>query len=220
MSGYRYAAGLHNFKKKTTIMKKILIGCVAIASLATLAFTVGDPLQIGSTMPKADLKMKDISGKEVAMRDAKKDKGLLVMFSCNTCPYVVKNQDRTIAISEFAVKNNVGVIILNSNEAYRGDEDSFDAMKDYAKDQGYKWNYVVDKNHEVADAFGANRTPECFLFDKNLKLVYHGAIDDSPSDVTAIKRIHLQEAITEMAGGKEITVKESRSVGCTIKRNK
>ncbi len=220
MSGYRYSAGLHNFKKKTTIMKKILIGCVAIASLATLAFTVGDPLQIGSTMPKADLKMKDISGKEVAMRDAKKDKGLLVMFSCNTCPYVVKNQDRTIAISEFAVKNNVGVIILNSNEAYRGDEDSFDAMKDYAKDQQYKWNYVVDKNHEVADAFGANRTPECFLFDKNLKLVYHGAIDDSPSDVTAIKRIHLQEAITEMAGGKEITVKESRSVGCTIKRNK
>ena len=79
---------------------------------------------------------------------------------------------------------------------------------------------MVDKNHEVADAFGANRTPECFLFDKNLKLVYHGAIDDSPSDVTAIKRIHLQEAITEMAGGKEITVKESRSVGCTIKRNK
>lgn len=201
-------------------MKKILSGFTAIAALATLAFTVGDPLTIGSAMPKSDLKMQDVSGKEITMKDAKKENGVLVMFSCNTCPYVIKNQERTVAISQFAVKNNVGVIILNSNEAYRGNEDSFDEMKTYAKEQGYKWNYVVDKNHEIADAFGANRTPECFLFNKDLKLVYHGAIDDSPSDVTAISRKHLQVAITEMAAGKEITVKESRSVGCTIKRNK
>ena len=199
-------------------MKKILFGLIAVTSVATFAFTTGDPIQIGSSMPKADLKMQDISGKNIAMKDAKKDNGVLVMFSCNTCPYVLKNQERTTAISEYALKNNIGVIILNSNEAYRGNEDSYDAMKDYAKDQQYKWNYVVDKNHEVADAFGANRTPECFLFDKNLKLVYHGAIDDSPSDVTAIKRIHLQEAIKEIVNGKEVSVKESRSVGCSIKR--
>ncbi|MBK6381046.1 MAG: thioredoxin family protein [Chitinophagaceae bacterium] len=199
-------------------MKKILFGFIAVASLATLAFTYGDPLQIGSTMPKADLKMQDISGKNVAMKDAKKDNGILVMFSCNTCPYVVKNQERTVAISKFATENKVGVIILNSNEALRGDDDSYAAMQTYAKDQGYQWNYVVDKNHEVADAFGANRTPECFLFDKNLKLVYHGAIDNSPQDEAAITRVHLKEAITEMVGGKEVTVKESRSVGCTIKR--
>jgi len=204
--------------KKYFIMKKILFAFAAIASIATLAFTVGDPLPIGSSMPKASLKMKDVSGKEVAMKDAVKENGVLVMFSCNTCPYVVKNQERTRAISEYAIKMKVGVIILNSNEAYRGNEDSFDNMKDYADGQGYKWNYVVDKDHEVADAFGANRTPECFLFDKNLKLVYHGAIDDSPSDVTAVKRNHLQEAINELTAGKDITVKESRSVGCTIKR--
>ncbi len=199
-------------------MKKIVFGIIAIASAATLAFTTGDPLQIGSSMPKADVKMQDISGKNIAMQDAKKEKGLLVMFSCNTCPYVVKNQERTIAISSYAVKNKIGVIILNSNEAQRGNDDSFSAMQNYAKEQNYKWNYVVDKNNEVADAFGANRTPECFLFDKNLKLVYHGAIDDSPSDVTTIKRVHLQEAINEMIAGKEVSVKESRSVGCSIKR--
>ena len=201
-------------------MKKILYILLAVALVATLAFTVGDPLQIGSIMPKSDLKMHDISGKNVSMSDAKKANGVLVMFSCNTCPYVVKNQKRTNAISEFAIKNNIGVIILNSNEAYRGNEDSYAAMQQYAREQGYKWNYVVDKNNEVADAFGAKRTPECFLFDKNLKLTYHGAIDDSPSDVTAVQRIHLQEAITEMVGGKEVSVKESRSVGCTIKRKK
>lgn len=199
-------------------MKKILFALIAVASVATLAFTVGDPLQIGNTMPKADLKMKDINGKELSMKDAMKENGVLVMFSCNTCPYVIKNQERTIAINEYATKNKVGVIILNSNEAQRDDEDSYAAMQAYAKDQHYKWSYVVDKNHEVADAFGANRTPECFLFDKNMKLVYHGAIDDSPSDVSSIKRHHLQEAINEMVAGKDITVKESRSVGCTIKR--
>ena len=199
-------------------MKKILFGFIAVASLATLAFTYGDPLQIGSTMPKADLKMQEKKKKNVAMKDAKKDNGILVMFSCNTCPYVVKNQERTVAISKFATENKVGVIILNSNEALRGDDDSYAAMQTYAKDQGYQWNYVVDKNHEVADAFGANRTPECFLFDKNLKLVYHGAIDNSPQDEAAITRLHSKEAINEMVGGKEVTVKESRSVGCTIKR--
>lgn len=201
-------------------MKKILFAFVALASIAAMAFTFGDPLQIGSTMPRADLKLKDISGKEITMKDTKKDNGILVMFSCNTCPYVIKNQQRTVAISAYATKMNVGVIILNSNEAYRGDEDSYDAMKEYAKDQNYKWNYVVDKNHEVADAFGANRTPECFLFDKNLKLVYHGAIDDNPSDKDNVKRNHLQEAINELTAGKDISVKESRSVGCTIKRLK
>ena len=199
-------------------MKKIVPPLAAIALCSLLAFTTGDPLTIGSPMPRADLKMKDISGKEVAMKDALKENGVLVMFSCNTCPYVIKNQERTLAISEYAIKMKVGVIILNSNEAYRGNEDSFDAMKEYAKDQGYKWNYVVDQDHVVADAFGANRTPECFLFDKNLKLVYHGAIDDSPSDVSAITRNHLQVAINELVNGKDISVKESRSVGCTIKR--
>ena len=109
---------------------------------------------------------------------------------------------------------------MNSNEGQRTDDDSYAAMQSYAKDQKYKWNYVVDENHVVADAFGANRTPECFLFDKNMTLVYHGAIDDSPSDISTIKRNHLQEAINEMAAGKDVSVKESRSVGCTIKRSK
>lgn len=199
-------------------MKKILFSMIAVASLATVAFKYADVLPIGASMPKADMKMKDISGKEVTMQDAKKANGVLVMFSCNTCPYVIKNQTRTIEISKYAEKNNVGVIILNSNEAQRDDADSYAAMKAYAKDQQYKWHYVIDKNNEVADAFGANRTPECFLFDKDLKLAYHGAIDDSPSDPSAISRRHLQVAIDELAAGKEITIKESKSVGCTIKR--
>lgn len=202
-------------------MKKILFSLGALAMMATMAFTVGEPgeaLTIGSALPKADVKMKDVSGREISIRNVVKDNGVLVMFSCNTCPYVVKNQDRTVAIGEYAQKMKLGVIVLNSNEAYRNEDDSFEAMAAYAKEQKYKWSYVVDKNHEMADAFGAKRTPEIFLFDKDLKLVYHGAIDDNPSDATAVGRHHLKEAINELAAGKAISVKESKSVGCTIKR--
>ncbi|MFT3980924.1 MAG: thioredoxin family protein [Ferruginibacter sp.] len=201
-------------------MKKILFALAPLAIVAGLAFTVNDPLAIGSKMPKAEVKMKDVSGSDISMKEAVKENGVLVMFSCNTCPYVIKNQERTIAISEFAKKMKVGVIILNSNEAQRGNEDSYEAMKSYATEQKYSWNYVVDKNHEVADAFGANRTPECFLFNKDLTLVYHGAIDDNPSDAGNVSAHYLRNAIKEMTAGKEIAVKESRSVGCTIKRNK
>jgi thioredoxin-related protein len=199
-------------------MKKMMMLFSAAAIVGTMAFTAFEVLPIGSEMPKAALKMKNTAGKEISIKDVLKDKGVLVMFSCNTCPYVVKNEQRTIGICDYAQKMNVGVIILNSNEAYRSGEDSYEAMKAYAAEKKYNWNYVVDKDHEMADAFGANRTPECFLFDKNLKLVYHGAIDDNPSDGSAVTRQHLREAITELSSGKEITVKESKSVGCTIKR--
>jgi thioredoxin-related protein len=199
-------------------MKKTLLSLLAVASVAAMAFTVSEVLPIGSALPKADVKLKDISGAEVSIKEAKKENGVLVMFSCNTCPYVIKNQQRTVDIANYAQQNNVGIIILNSNEAQRDDDDSYEAMKTYAKEQGYKWHYVLDKNNELADAFGANRTPESFLFNKDLKLVYHGAIDDNPSDADNVKRHHLKEAINEMVAGKEISHKESRSVGCTIKR--
>lgn len=201
-------------------MKKLLFTTFPVLALSFAFTTVSDPLPIGASMPNPDLKMKDVSGKEISLNSAKKKNGLLVMFSCNTCPYVIKNQSRTIEVSKHAIANDIGVAILNPNEAYRGNEDSYEAMKEYAADQKYDWHYLVDQNHVMADAFGANRTPECFLFDKDGKLVYHGAIDDNPNDASAVSRKHLVEAINELKSGKEIAVKESRSVGCTIKRLK
>lgn len=199
-------------------MKKILFIITFFATVAGMAFRTAEPLPIGSKMPKAGLKMMSVSGKEISIQQVMKDKGVLVMFSCNTCPYVIKNQQRTKAICDYAQKLNVGVILLNSNEGQRNDDDAYPKMKKYAASQKYNWNYVIDKNSEVANAFGARRTPECFLFDKDGTVVYHGAIDDSPTDPASIHRQHLKEAINQLAEGKEITVKESRSVGCGIKR--
>ena len=200
-------------------MKKIIVLSSAILLVTALAaFKITSVLPIGSALPKGDVAMKDIRDEDISMKDAARKNGLLVMFTCNTCPYVVKNQERTRAICKFALQHNIGVILLNSNEGDRDAGNSFGAMQQYAKGQNYEWYYVVDKNNEIADAFGANRTPENFLFDKNLKLVYHGAIDDNPSDAGNVTRQHLKEAMNDMIAGKDISVKESRSMGCTINR--
>jgi thioredoxin-related protein len=199
-------------------MKKIITSFSFLALISLLAFNRISELPIGADMPKADVKMKDVSGKEICLKEAKKSNGLLVMFSCNTCPFVIRNQQRTKEICQYALDHNIGVVLINSNEAQRGNEDSYEAMKKYAEAHGYKWYYAVDKNSELADAFGASRTPENFLFNKEGKLVYHGATDDNPSDPDHVTRRHLHEAMDEMLNGKEVSVKTSRSVGCGIKR--
>jgi glutathione peroxidase-family protein len=200
-------------------MKKYLLAALPIAALTILALKpFSGELPIGADLPKADLKMKDITGKEVSFKEAKKKNGLLVMFSCNTCPVVKGYQSRYREILKYALENNIGVILLNSNEATRDDGDSYNDMKEYAKDNNYDWYYVVDKNSVMADVFGANRTPECFLFNKEEKLVYHGAIDDNARNAESVGRHHLKQAINETVGGKDVAVKVTRSVGCGIKR--
>lgn len=201
-------------------MKYIALVTIGIILFAFIPTKKSEPLAIGAALPNATTPLTNIDSKEITMQQAAKVNGLLVMFSCNTCPYVIKNQERTVAIAKFAQQNNVGVIILNSNEALRSDADSYKAMQEYYKAQNYQWPYVLDANSVMADAFGATRTPECFLFNKELILTYHGAIDDNPADATNITRNHLEIAITEQVNGKEISTKTTRSVGCTIKRKK
>ena len=198
--------------------RRIKLASMMIPAISLLSFSITAELPIGALIPKSDLKLTDISGKEITLQSSIKENGLLVMFSCNTCPVVVKNQDRTKEICQFSLQKKIGVVVLNSNEANRSGEESLNAMKDYAKGQSYNWYYAVDKNNVLADAFGANRTPECFLFDKNGKLVYHGAIDDNPTDAGSVNRNHLKEAINELISGKDVSVKKTRSVGCSIKR--
>lgn len=203
-------------------MKKMLLPLLLLGVTLGFAFRPAaiDPLPIGAAMPKADVKLTAIYGSDGTLADVRKENGLLVIFSCNTCPYVIKNQSRNNEAAAFAESKGIGVIILNSNEAQREGADSPKEMKKYAAAQQYKWTYAIDKNSEIADAFGATRTPEVYLFDKNNKLVYHGAIDDNPADAAAVTRNHLKAAITDLTSGREISVKTSKSVGCAIKRAK
>jgi hypothetical protein len=202
-------------------MKKLFFMGLFLPALALCAFAplrLAESLPIGASLPKAEVAVKDVSGKTIRLGEAKRENGLLVMFSCNTCPYVIRNQDRTKEACTYAADHRIGVILLNSNEGDRNGGNSFEAMQAYARAQGYNWYYALDAKNTLADAFGASRTPECYLFDKKGVLVYHGAIDDSPGDPAKVKRHHLQLAMDEMLAGKDVTVKETRSVGCSISR--
>jgi thioredoxin-related protein len=203
---------------KAMDMKKSLIPLLFTAVIISVAFTKKAELPIGSPLPLADHKMQNVQGGSISLTEAMQENGLLVMFSCNTCPYVLRNQKRTLQTAMEAQQQKVGVVLINSNEGSRADEDSMEAMKAYAKQQGYRWPYVVDAGSKMADAFGAKRTPECFLFNKKGKLVYHGAIDDNPSNEHAVRRRLLKEAMKEIQEGKEVSITESRSIGCAIKR--
>jgi len=200
-------------------MKKIFFLILPLVALAAFTFKAPvDPLPIGASLPKADVKMKNIGGDNISFKDAMQKKGLLVIFTCNTCPVVKKYQERLNEVCKYALGNGVGVIMINSNEATRESGDSYDDMKDYAKASGFDWNYVVDDKSNMANEFGATRTPENFLFSADGKLVYHGAVDDNQNGGDAVTRKHLRVAIDELLAGKEISTKNTRSVGCNIKR--
>lgn len=201
-------------------MKKAISILTFAIMLHSMANGQSTTLSIGSNIPMNQSAMKDISGKSISIADAAKGNGVLVLFMCNTCPYVIKNQDRIVNLADITTKLNIGMIAINSNEAYRENEDSYEAMKNYANEIRLNCAYVLDTDSKLADAFGAKRTPECFLFDKNMKLVYHGAIDDNPNDAGAVNRAHLQEAMNELYKGKEVSLKETQSIGCGIKRKK
>jgi thioredoxin-related protein len=177
------------------------------------------PIAIGTSMPNGDLKMLNVmNDKEMSLNELKKEKGLLVIFSCNTCPFVIANEDRIHKIQQEAQELNIGVAILNSNEGKRDADDSKDAMRNYGNEQKFLFPYLVDADSKMADAFGATRTPETYLFDKAGKLVYQGAIDDSPKDEAGVTKQFLHDAMSALADGQPIGTSSTVSSGCTIKR--
>lgn len=201
--------------KKGFIFFVLLVACGFLLSFINTS--IGQELGLNAPVPMADEKMKDVSGKDVSLNSSKTSKGLLVIFSCNTCPYVKLSESRIKEISDNCVKQGIGCVIINSNEAQRSDEDSFDAMVKYAAAQKYSVPYVLDANSKMADAFGATRTPQCFLF--NAKgLIYKGAIDDNVKDPASAKAHYLADAVDALVKNETPKLQETKSIGCTIKR--
>lgn len=199
-------------------MKNLLLTAALFSSFTVLAQNNIKSIEIGAEIPMANKAMKSVDGKTVTLEKAKTNEGLLVMFSCNTCPYVIKSEARTKEMMAYATEKKIGMVIINSNEAKRGDEDSDKEMAKYAKKMGYKVPYVIDEKSAVADAFGATRTPEVFLFDGNGKLMYKGAMEDNPSNPAESKNMFLKDAIDKITMGQAPDPNSTKSIGCTIKR--
>lgn len=202
-------------------MKKLIfLPILALALTSIYAFTklsVNDEIAINAALPLADYKMKDVSGKMVSLNEAKTAKGILVIFSCNTCPYVKLSEKRIKEYSDYCLSNGIGCILVNSNEAQRAEEDSYDEMVKYYAAQSLKCLYTVDEKSALADAFGATRTPQCFLFNSK-GLVYKGAIDDNVKDAAQVKDPYLKNALASLVKNDTPKTQETKSIGCTIKR--
>ncbi|MGM0620785.1 MAG: thioredoxin family protein [Bacteroidota bacterium] len=199
-------------------MKRLIAFIMILAAVPVLAGSGNGKIGIGSSAMFTDVKMLDVSGEKVSLADAAGENGLLVMFSCTTCPFVLQWEDRYNKIKEWADNNDVGMIVLNSNYKNRDGADSYDAMKKQASENDYNFYYVVDEESKIANAFGGQTTPHAFLFDKNMKLAYKGAIDDNYKKADEVKQAYLQNAIKSLGQGKEVAIAETKPVGCSIKR--
>lgn len=177
-----------------------------------------NPLGLGQQAPAAEQVVEDINGRTLNFNEAVESNGLLIIFLSNTCPWVAKWESRINSLYNQARVNNVGMVALNSNERIRNRGESMEDMRKRSQKMDYNFSYALDEDHIIADALGASSTPEVFLFDGNLNLVYHGAVDDNANNTSAVETAYVSDAINALASGIEISIGQTDFPGCPIKR--
>jgi peroxiredoxin len=171
-------------------------------------------LPLGGPAPEFTLEGVDHAEHSLASYD---DAEVLVLIqSCNHCPYVLAWEGRMSAIQRDCADRGVVLVAINSNDAERYPGDSFAAMVAHAKEEGFPFDYLYDPEQLVAHALGAERTPEVFVFDRDRRLVYHGAIDDS-RDESVVHAHYLRDALDAVLEGRTPEITETPPVGCSVK---
>ncbi len=171
-------------------------------------------LMLGTEAPPFDLP--GVDGQQHRLDDYADAPVLALVQSCNHCPYVQAWEGRMMAIQRDYADRGFRLVAINSNDAESYPEDSFDEMKTRAERLGFNFDYLYDEEQSVARALDAQRTPEVYLFDRDRRLVYHGAIDDS-RDEGDVRRHYLREAIEAALAGQEPPEAETPAVGCSVK---
>jgi len=205
-------------------MKKTikLISALAII-LCISAFTMAnsnssDGYKIGDVAE--DFSLKNIDGNMVSLADYKNAKGFIVIFTCNTCPFAVKYEDRIIALNNKYASKGYPVIAIMPNNTAKKPGDNFDAMKQRAQEKGFTFPYLIDEQQTVYPKFGATKTPHVFILQKGdgLNIVeYIGAIDDNYKDASAVNTKYVENAVDAMLNGEEVSPTETKAIGCSIK---
>lgn len=181
-------------------------------------------MKLGDKAIMLDDQLQSTIGETTSLNDSKKSNGLLVVFSCNTCPFVVGTEDfpgwerQYNSLYRFADSLQIGMLLVNSNEGKRQGADSYSEMLKHAAEQHYQMAYVVDVHSTMANVFGAKTTPHVFLFNDEMKLVYMGSIDNIWDKERKEDIPYLKNAMTEMANHKKIKTSSTAPKGCGIKR--
>jgi peroxiredoxin len=193
-------------------MKKTILGLVCIvalgaATLSTNGYQVGDTAEDFSLMGVDD-QAHSLAGYEDA-------KGFVVIFTCNHCPYSVAYEDRIIALHN-KYGEDYPVIAINPNDPISYPSDNFENMKLRAQEKGFTFDYLFDDGQQVFPKFGATKTPHVFLLDKELKVQYIGAIDNS-TEAADVSKTYLADAIESLRKGESPKVTSTKAIGCGIK---
>ena len=176
-----------------------------------MAFT----LQIGKKAPDFDLP--GVDGKDYSLADFADAKLLIVVFSCNHCPYVVGSEDRMNRLYADYAPKGIAMVAINSNETDNHPTDSFEHMVERARQKGFRFPYVRDESQDVARAYGALRTPHFFVFDEERKLRYTGRMDDNPRDVSRATTNELGDALDALLVGNDPQIELTNPIGCNVK---
>lgn len=196
----------------------LALGAVGLAA-ALVALPVvqaqGRVLAIGADAPLTDVALRNVDNRQLTVQQVRGERGTLVVFTCNHCPYAQQWEARLTAIGNEFRSRGIGVIAVNPNDPNRIEEDGFDEMVRRHRAAGMQFPYVVDPGSRLAAAYGATKTPEVYLFDRAMHLVYHGAIDDS---VRGPGEAHyLRDALRALLAGRPVNPATTRSVGCGIR---
>jgi peroxiredoxin len=193
-----------------------LFGLVALVVLLVSS----KPVRYGVGDAVADFKLKNVDGKMISLSDYKSEKGAIVIFDCNTCPYSKAYNDRIIALNKKYAAKGFPVITINANDPQISPGDSYDEMVARAKKKNYDFPYLVDESQSVAKAFGATNTPHVFVLQKSgndFKVAYIGTIDDNSRDASSAKKKYVEDAVEALLNGQTVTTPNTKAIGCTIK---
>ncbi len=171
-------------------------------------------MSVIETAPVFDLP--GVDGRNHALSEYAEARVLILVQSCNHCPYVLAWEDRIDALQREYADRGVRIVAVNSNDADAYPDDSFDKMVEHASEAGYSFDYLCDESQELARTLGSERTPEAFVFDADRRLVYHGAVDDN-RDEAEVATHYLRDAIEAALAGETPPVTETPPVGCTVK---
>ena len=204
-------------------MKKLLTISMILLT-ATLYSFAGGGLNVGDNAK--DFKLKNIDGKYVSLSDMKDVRGVIVIFTCNHCPFAKAYEDRIIALDKKFKKEGYPVVAINPNDPKESPEDSYEAMQTRAKEKGFTFPYIFDETQEIATAYGAAHTPHVFLLQKQadgqFKVAYIGAIDNDTENKLSAKekKNYVEDAIAALKSGKQPDPSSTKAIGCTIKWRK
>jgi peroxiredoxin len=171
-------------------------------------------VSVVETAPTFDLP--GVDGRNHSLEEYADAPVLVLVQSCNHCPYVLAWEGRIDALAREYTGRGVRIVAISSNDADAYPADSFDAMVEHAREAGYSFDYLYDESQDVARALGSERTPEAFVFDADRRLVYHGAVDDSREE-EGVTTHYLRDAIEAALAGEPPPVADTTPVGCTVK---